>query len=229
MNDSLIFGKNIALFEGIAQYDLKGMLDCLGATTAAYRKGELILMAGEMTHHVGILLSGRATIYRDDVLGNRNVIRALEPPEMFAEAFVCAGALHSPVTVEAASDASVLKLSFHKIVRTCANGCDFHTILIRNMMGILAKKNLALGEKIDHISQRTTRQKIASYLLAQADGADEFSIPLDRQTLSEYLCVNRSALSRELSRIRNAGVLDYHKNRFTIRDREALEQLLLSE
>ena len=231
MNYSDIFSKNIALFTGIRRTELEDMLDCLGATIAAYRRGEYILMAGELTHHVGILLNGRATIYKDDVLGNRSVLGTLGVADMFAETFVCAGVLRSPVTVQATEDVSALKVSYHRITRTCANGCGYHTLLIQNMMGILANKNMALTVKIDHISKKTTRQKLASYLIGQTDGTESpsFTIDLDRQALSEYLCVNRSALSRELSRLRDDGILRFNKNRFDIRDMDGLEDVLLSE
>lgn len=228
MDYSDIYSKHIRLFSGIAAKDLVKMLDCLHAVYAAYRQGDYILMAGEMTHHVGILLSGRATVYKDDAVGNRSVITTLRPPDLFAEAFVCAGLLESPVTVQANSDCAVLKISINRILRPCTSGCAFHSTLIQNMLGIIAGKNLVLSEKIDHISKKTTRQKLASYLLGEAasHGSDTFEIPLDRQALSEYLCVNRSALSREMSRLRDADILDYQKNRFTIKDRRRLDALL---
>ena len=231
MDYSYIYTKNVALFAGIAKADLLKMLDCLGATVVSYHSGGFVLMTGEMTHHIGIILSGRATVYKDDALGNRSVITTLGPADLFAETFVCAGVLQSPVTVQANSDTVVLKISFHRIVRPCVNACPFHAALVQNMLHILASKNMTLSEKIDHISRKTTRQKLASYLISQAaaHGANTFTIPFDRQALSEYLCVNRSALSRELSRIRNNGVLDYQKNHFTIRDMDRLSEILMSE
>ena len=185
MDYSDIYSKNIRLFSGIAAKDLAKMLDCLHAVYAAYRRDDYILMAGEMTHHVGIILSGRATVYKDDVIGNRSVLTTLRPPDLFAETFVCAGLLESPVTVQANSDCTVLKISLNRILRPCTSNCAFHSILIQNMLGIIATKNLILNEKIDHISKKTTQQKIASYLLNQAasHGKKTFDIPLDRQAL----------------------------------------------
>jgi CRP-like cAMP-binding protein len=228
MNYSDIYAKNIPLFSGIAAKELANMLDCLHAVHAAYPSGDYILMAGEMTHHIGIMLSGRATVYKDDVLGNRSVITTLGPPDLFAETFVCAGLSQSPVTVEANSDCAVLKISINRILRPCTSSCAFHRTLIQNMLGIIARKNLVLSAKIDHISKKTTQQKLASYLLSEAasHGSKTFVIPLDRQALSEYLCVNRSALSREMSRLRSSGMLDYQKNRFAIKDKNKLEALL---
>ena len=229
MNYSDIYAKKIALFDGIAEADLERMLSCLGATIATFEKGGYILMAGEMTHHVGVLLSGHATIFKDDILGNRSVIASLSAAEIFAESFVCAGMLQSPVTVQANTAVSVLKISFHKIIRTCPSGCAFHTTLIQNMLGILACKNISLTRKIDHISKKTMRQKLASYLLGQAAAAhsDTFTIDLDRQALADYLCVNRSALSRELSRLRSDSILDFNKNLFTIHSMSGLKNIML--
>lgn len=231
MDYNKIYTKNIALFTDIAPSEISSMLDCLGASIVCFKKGEYILMAGELTHHVGILLSGQATIYKDDVLGNRSVIATLTPPDLFAESFVCAGITTSPVTVEASADCEVLRISFHKIVRTCSACCTHHNSLVKNMLSIIARKNLALNEKIDHVAKKTTRQKLASYLLSQAEKnkSDSFSIGLDRQALSEYLCVNRSALSRELSKICSDGIVDYKRNHFTIHSLERLEDILLTD
>lgn len=231
MNYSNIYSKKIALFSGITRVDLEKMLNCLGANIHTFKKNAYILMAGEITHHVGIILDGQATIYKDDILGNRSIIGTLQPSDLFAEAFVCAGLRVSPVTVEASEDTTVMKVSFHKILRTCASSCTFHHMLIQNMLRIIANKNLVLNEKIDHISKKTTRQKLASYLMSQVtkQSSNTFTIDLDRQALSEYLCVNRSALSRELSKIKDDYILDFQKNRFTILDLEGLEEILLSE
>ncbi len=231
MNISSIHTKHIALFDGISEAELDGMLHCLGAVSKGFKKGSFILMAGDPLTHVGIVLSGQATVFKTDLLGNRIVLGALTPPHLFAETFVCAGVSTSPVTVEAATDVTVLLLSFERILHTCTSCCSHHSILIHNMLRIVAQKNMALSEKLDHMARKTTRQKIASYLLDQAtrSGSRRFEIALDRQALADYLSVNRSALSRELSRISEEGAVDYQRNSFYIRDAELLEEMLLHE
>jgi CRP-like cAMP-binding protein len=206
------------------------MLNCLKARIARFKKGGYILNAGEETRSIGIMLSGQAAVYKDDILGNRSVLTILHPADMFAESFLCAGITTSPVTVEAGADSDVLLIPFEKILRTCSSSCEYHNSLIENMLGIIARKNLALSDKIDHVSKRTTKRKLASYLLVQAGkNGEEFSIALDRQGLADYLCVNRSALSRELSKIAEEGVLSFHKDRFKILDFEGLEAILYTE
>ncbi len=221
----------IALFDRISETDLDGMLNCLGAASKDYKKGSYILMEGDPLTHVGIVLSGQVTVFKTDLLGNRTVIGALTPPHLFAETFVCAGVKTSPVTVEAMTDVTVLLLSFNKIMHTCSSCCSHHSALIHNMLRIVAQKNMALTEKLDHMARKTTRQKIASYLLDQATrfGSRRFEIVLDRQALADYLSVNRSALSRELSRMNEEGAVDYQRNSFYIRDAKKLEEILLHE
>ncbi len=231
MDIASIHAKNIPLFNGISSDELETMLLCLDAKTAYYRKGSYILMAGEALRHVGIVLKGQATVYKTDLLGNRSVLTALTPPHLFAETFVCAGLETSPVTVEATADTQILLISFSRIMHTCTSCCSHHSEMIVNMLRIVAQKNIKLGEKLDHIARKTTRQKLASYLMDQAThkNSRRFNVDLDRQALADYLCVNRSALSRELSRMSEVGAVDFQRNSFFIKDPELLEEMLLQE
>jgi CRP-like cAMP-binding protein len=231
MNCQHIFDKHIALFDGIRCPELESMLGCLGAKISVYKKGDFMLTAGSPLRHVGVMLAGNAVVSRDDILGNRTVLAALSPPQLFAESLVCAGVMVSPVNVEAVTDAEVLLIAFDKIVRTCTSCCAHHNALIKNMLHVVAQKNLMMSEKLDHLARKTTRQKLASFLLSQAAQAkgNRFEIGMDRQALADYLCVNRSALSRELSGINELGILDYYRSSFVIRDMAALQSLLESE
>jgi len=231
MDIRAIYEKQSALFRGISEHELDGMLRCLDAAVKNYKKGGFILMAGDPLPYVGMILSGQATVFKTDLLGSRTVLGILSPPHLFAETFVCAGLKTSPVTVEAVTDVSVLLLGFDRILHTCASCCSHHSTLIRNMLTIVAQKNLSLNEKLDHMARKTTRQKLASYLLEQATraGSRRFDIALDRQALADYLSVNRSALSRELSRMSEEGAVDYQRGSFYLRNPEKLEEMLLHE
>ncbi|MGI5918194.1 MAG: Crp/Fnr family transcriptional regulator [Christensenellales bacterium] len=231
MNCQQIYDKHISLFEGIRCPELESMLTCLGAKISVYKKGDFMLTAGSPLRHVGAMMSGHAVVSRDDILGNRTVLTVLSPPQLFAESLVCAGVTTSPVNVEAVTDAEVLLIAFDKIVSTCSSCCGHHNLLIKNMMREVARKNLEMSEKLDHLSRKTTRQKIASFLLSQAAkaGSSRFDIALDRQALADYLCVNRSALSRELSGLSDLGLINYHRSSFVIRNTKGLQALLESE
>jgi CRP-like cAMP-binding protein len=137
---------------------------------------------------------------------------------MFAEAVVCGGVGVLPVTVVAAADTEVMFLDFQRIITTCSSACVFHTLLIRNMIGVFVRKNIMLTSKMEHITKRTTREKLLSYLSGQSRlyGSESFEISFDRQELADYLSVERSALSAEMSRLKADGIIKYRKNHFEL-------------
>ena len=210
--------KAAPLFQNMGEEELLGLLGCLHAKPRSYEKGAFILRAGEPVTGFGMVLTGRIQVTREDIYGARTLLTQLGTGDLFAEAFAFANAPALPVSVEAASDCAVLFLDHTRIISPCGNGCAFHTQLIRNMMGILARKNLILNSKIQHISRRTTREKLISYLNEQANlnKSAQFIIPFDRQELADYLCVERSAMSAELSRLQKEGVLSFHKSAFKL-------------
>ena len=208
------------LFRGITGEELERLLPCLGGGARSYSAGAAILPAGTPAGQMGLVLSGRVQVAREEFSGHRSLLAELEPGELFAETFACAPALPGglPVTVLAAEDCAVLLLDLHRVAETCPTSCPFHARLVRNLLGVLAGKNLALNRRMVHLSRRSTREKLLSYLSEQAAmaGGTEFSIPFDRQGLADYLCVERSAMSAVLSRLRAEGVLETRRNRFKL-------------
>ncbi len=204
------------LFSGIDERELASLMGCLQAVRKRYKKGETVFAAGDAPS-VGMIQSGAMQVLAEDPMGNRTIIGRVEAGDLFGEAFACAGAERMPFSVEAVLDSEVLLIDVKKILVTCPAACPFHTRLIENLMAILARKNILLGAKIRHLSRRTTRDKLLSYLLEQAReaGSREFAIPFNRQELADYLCVDRSAMSSELSRLKAEGLLDYDRNRFS--------------
>jgi CRP-like cAMP-binding protein len=211
--------KDTELFAGIDEKDIGSMLGCLSAREAEYKKDIYILSAGDNPTEVGIVLSGSVNIINEDYWGNRTIIAKMTSGELFAEAFSCADSGKLPVSVVTAEKTSVLFIDYKRIITTCSSACGFHTSLIRNMLQILANRNISLTKKMGHTAHRTTREKLLSYLSAQAIAAESssFDIPFNRQELADYLCVDRSAMSNELSNLRDEGVLDFNKNHFTLK------------
>ena len=198
------------LFRDIAPADLASLLDCLDARERAYEKGAWLLRRGERTDRLGLVLSGTVHILREDFWGSRSIVGLAGPGEIFAESYALAGE-PLEVSVLAASDARVLFLR----VETALTGCGQ---LTRNLTALLAEKNLTPTRKMRHMARRTTREKLLSYLSAQAlrSGGPEFDIPMDRQQLADYLAVDRSAMSAALGKLRDEGVLEFRKNHFRL-------------
>ncbi len=206
------------LFEGINSEDLMGLLECLGGTAVRFRKKEQVMREGDKTGRIGIVLSGCVQIEQVDYYGNRSIVTRVLPSELFGESFACAGLKKLPVDVIAAEDSEIMLLDCSKIMASCCKSCQFHNRMIENLLKIVARKNLFFHQKIEVISQRTTREKLMTYLLLQAKKfhSDRFVIPFDRQELADFLGVDRSGLSAEISKLRAEGVLECQKARFQL-------------
>lgn len=206
------------LFAGVESASIPAMLNCLSPRIVQYGKGESILRAGETTADFALVLEGEVHILQEDFWGNRNIISALIPGEIFAESFAASQGAPMNISTVAAGESQVLFLNLRRVLTTCSSACPHHRQLIENLLAKLAEKNRLLSEKLTHISQRTTRQKLLSYLSAEAArrGESIFEIPFNRQELADYLSVDRSALSAELSRLKAEGLLDYHRSSFKI-------------
>jgi CRP-like cAMP-binding protein len=210
--------KGSPLFQGVSEDELGSLIQCLGCTFRNYSKGEIVYRAGDFVREIGIVAGGRVRITKDDAWGNSNIIAEVTAGEMFAEAVVCGGTGALPVNVTAAADTEVMFADFQRIIATCSSACVFHTLLIRNMIGVFARKNIMLTGKMEHITKRATRGKLLSYLSEQSriHSSKSFVIPFDRQELADYLSVERSALSGEMSRLKSEGMINYRKNHFEL-------------
>lgn len=210
--------KTTELFQGIKETDFEPLLSCLGARTARREKGQTVFSGGERIREFGVVLSGQVQVVQDDYYGNRSILAGIGPGYLFGESFAWAGVEALPVSVVASDECELLLIDCDRLAVPCARACDFHGRLIQNMLRIVSLKNIALTQKIEFISKRTTREKLLAYLSAQARrvGSSRFAIPFNRQELADYLSVERSAMSAELSKLRDAGTLRYRKNEFEL-------------
>ncbi len=197
--------------------DTASALACLGAREAAFAKGEAILRAGESVRDLGIVLEGAVLVVAEDFWGNRSIVTRVGEGGAFAEAFASLGA---PARFNVVADAPtrVLFLDVERVLTTCSATCRFHQQLVRNLVAVLAAKNLELSKKAGVLSQRTIRSKAMEYLSEQARraGSASFSIPFTRQQLADYLAVDRSSLSVELGKMAKEGILRFERNRFEL-------------
>lgn len=206
------------LFRGIAPTDADALLTCLAPTLRTVPREGTVLAAGDAPRYVGVLLSGEVHIVHDDYWGNRSILSAVLPGDVFGEAFALGAAAVLPVSALARRDSCVLLMDSRRMLTACPSPCAAHTALLRNLIAVLAGKNIALTDKIRHISKRTTRARVMSYLseAAAAAGKSTFLIPFDRQEMADYLAVERSALSATLSEMQANGLISFRKNRFTL-------------
>lgn len=210
--------KRTKLLAGISEEDIAAMLSCLDAKLYHYQKGAYVLRQGEHLHHITVLVEGALHIQRDDYWGNRAIIQHVAVGEMFGEAYMApeSGALLNDVV--AVEDSAVIFFDVQRIMTVCSSACRFHAMVVQNLFFAISEKNRRLVRKLGHISQRSTREKLISYLSEEArrQGSADFTIPFNRQQLADFLSVDRSAMSNELCKMRDEGLLRFEKNRFTL-------------
>ena len=210
--------KRTKLFSGVGEEDIASLLSCLGARKKEYKKGEYILREGEHISDIFILVEGKIHIQKDDYWGNRSILSVISVGEMFGEGYAApeSGALLNDVV--AVEDSSVIFFDVKRILTTCSSTCRFHNMIVQNMFFAISDKNRRLVQKLGHMSGRTTRAKLISYLSEEAkrQGSSTFTVPFNRQQLADYLCVDRSAMSNELCKMRDEGMIKFEKSRFEL-------------
>jgi CRP-like cAMP-binding protein len=214
------------LFDGCTDNEIDHLSRCLNAKRKKVVKNAFVFMKGDKFRSVGIVLSGALHIIEDDYWGNRTITAHLAYGDSFAAAFVCAALETMPVSVMACEDAEIMLFDFDKMITLCEKPCGFHTQVIKNLLSTTAQKNVMLLKKIRYVTQRTTREKLLSYLSDMAfanqrrsfpKGVNSsFEIPFNRNELADYLAVERSAMSAMLCRMRDEGIISFQKNHFTI-------------
>ena len=205
------------LFRGASRDEVEEMLRCLDMEIRCYQKGEAVLRAGDRTHRLGLVLSGGVTLENNDIWGNRTVLGHVGEGQVFAETYACLPEEPLMVNAVAATETQVLFLDVGRLF-SGQNNCMHQGVLVRNLLNIAARKNLALSRRSFYTSSKTIRGRLLSYLSDQAvlQGSRRFSIPFDRQQLADYLGVDRSALSNELGKMRREGLLTVRKNVFEL-------------
>ena len=210
--------KRSQLFSGVSEDEIAAMLSCLDAKVRTYQKGEYVFRQGEHVSFITVLVEGNLYIQRDDFWGSRSIIQHMGVGEMFGEAYIApeSGALLNDVV--AVEDSVVIFFDVRRIITVCSSACRFHSMVVQNLFFSISQKNKTLVQKIGHISKRTTREKLISYLSEEAKRhkSASFTIPFNRQQLADFLSVDRSAMSSELCKMRDEGMLEFEKNQFKL-------------
>lgn len=211
---------NTQLFRGIKEDEIAELLHCLVPREGKFQKDEVIFRAGSPVNEIGLVESGSVNIVVNLYWGNSIIFGHVGKGEVFAENFAAIPGKELVCDVVACAETEVLFLNMQKLLTTCERACAFHTRLIMNMLRISAQKNLNMSSRMMHTASRSLRERLLSYFSEQAleHGSPHFTIPFNRQQLAEYLGVNRSAMSNELSKMQEDGFLTYHRNEFTLKE-----------
>lgn len=210
--------KRTQLFSGLRDEEIASMLSCLGARLGNYKKGEYVLRQGEYLGDITVLVEGNLHIQKDDYWGNRSILGQISAGELFGEAYAApaSGALLNDVV--ALEDSTIIFFDVKRILTTCSASCRFHSMVVQNLFFAISEKNRKLVQKLGYMSKRSTREKLISYLSEEAkrQNNSKFIIPFNRQQLADFLSVDRSAMSNELCKMRDEGLLEFNKNCFRL-------------
>lgn len=219
MNEYISILKKTKLFSGVGESDIPEMLACLSTKLYEYKKGEAVIRQGEYLSSLIILVCGKLQIQSEDYWGNRSILNIIHIGDMFGEAYTTPGSEAVMNDVIALEDSAAVFLDASKIISSCCSGCRFHLTVVQNLFYEISDKNRSLVQKIGHMSMRTTRGKLISYLSLEAKKQNSpiIEIPFNRQQLADYLSVDRSAMSNELGKMRDEGMIEFDKNRFILK------------
>ena len=219
MKEYIAILKRTKLFSGVSEDDILKMLDCFGAKLLPYHKGETVLRQGEPVADIPVLVKGRLHIQNEDYWGNRSILGSIDVGEMFGEAYLSPESSPLLNDVVAIEDSAVLFFDAKRILNICSSACRFHAMVVQNLFFAVCEKNRKLVQKLGHMSKRTTREKLISYLSEEAKNHNRshFEIPFNRQQLADYLSVDRSAMSNELCKMRDEGLIEFNKSRFRLK------------
>ena len=216
--------KNSNMFRGVSEDEIKSMLSCLDAKVVSYKKGAYLLHSGEIIHTIGFVISGMVLIQKEDYWGNCTILQEIAPGFIYAEAYACLPDMPADVYVTAAMDTTIMEFNVKKMFSVCSSACTFHNRLIQNLMSTMALKTVRLTKKIEIVTKKTIRDRLLSYLSNESirNQKDDFVIPFNREQLADYLSVDRSALSNEISKLQKEGILKSSKNHFTLLSKDLL-------
>lgn len=214
-----------SLFKGIEKPELANMLNCLNPRITQFKKGESIAISGNPFNGLGIVIEGEAVIAKENVAGIRAILTVLHSGDMFGEMISFSERKFWPVNVTAQMDCEVIFISPENIIKNCEKMCNAHQTVIYNMLRIMSRKALMLTRKVDYLSIRSLRGRLCAYLIEQwkEQNSAIFTLPMNRDALADFFNVARPSISRELSKMKEDGYIDFHKSSFKILDLEAMK------
>lgn len=210
------FQKN--LFYNISLEEYKHLLSCLDARERHFTDEETICTY-DTFHSIGILVKGNALVVRYEINGARTILERLEPQDIFGH--LLSAYQKNPLSgISVVSDGpcDVLFINYDGISRPCAKACTYHHQLIQNMLTLISEKAVDLSERVEVLSQRTIREKLTCYFLQLAGRvkSETFNLPFTMVDLADYLSIDRSAMTRELKRMKDEGIIEVNRRQIRI-------------
>lgn len=215
----------VQLFNQMDKNEINALLNCMQPQISSYKKNEYLIIENDECKGPGIVLEGEVLITKENAAGERLILSRLKAGHLFGEVFAFSGTSRWKASVSAVTDCTVMFLSAKKMTDNCANQCSNHKQLIQNMLHIVAGKAMNLNKRVDYLTIKSIRSKICTYLLDEYEIVQKpyFVLPMKRSEFADFLNVARPSLSRELTKMKDEGLIDFYRSSFRINDIEALK------
>ena len=213
--------QNTELFKGISCEECQKMLSCFKSESRSYTAGELICNYADTEKYVGIVTHGSLNIIRTDENGNNSLLEHLGENGIFGKYIAYAAAAGDGIYVECDTPCEIVFIGSEHITKRCSNACECHSKVVENLFDIVTKKSVELSRHLYVLSSRTTRDKLLSYfrLMCEQYNNPEIALPFSTTALAEYLCVDRSAMTRELKKLKSEGIISMDKRKVTLNEK----------
>ena len=216
------------LFSGIKGEEFVSLLHCLSVETKEYDRGENLIVQGQQVLSAGLVVEGMVCAVKTDYEGRESVWALVGEGGLFGEILMSAGGFKSPVSVVATTSCDICYISLRKIVSGCNTNCASHEQLRLNFLEIIAKKFWEQNRRLTYLSIKSLRMKLLAYFsdrVSDSSGSLSFAVPFNREQMAAYLGAERSALCRELSRMKREGLIFYQKNQFSVLEPELFRRI----
>lgn len=206
------------LFHNISKEEFTSMQLCLGAREYSYAAGETICTYGESFHSLGILASGTASVIRFEKNGSRTILEHLRKQDIFGDILAFQNPQYECILVVSSTPCQVMFIDYQNLLSTCSKICRCHQQLIQNMLALVSQKTLFLSERVEVLSKRTIREKLITYFnqLSIKNNSTQFELPFSQSDLADFLCIDRSAMGRELKKMRHEGLIAMNRRKVNV-------------
>lgn len=206
------------LFQGIDREDLARMMVCFHASEKIYQPGEFVCSYGTDTGQIGVVMEGAVQLLRTYADGRQTILELLEPGNLFGQSLSFTSLAPRELQVYSTGKTRILYIDYFHLIKRCSKACVFHSQLVNNALQMMAQKTVQLSERLEVLSQRTTREKLQCYfsILASQNRSQTFRLPFSYSSLADYLSVDRSAMMREIKKMKNDGLLRTYRHEITL-------------
>ena len=213
---------NCSLFDGIKENNLKGLLSCLKSKEVKFNQDDEICSYNNSNQILGVILSGKAYVKKLDRNGNYTILETLNKNDIFSDTFIYTATDANAISIFSSEQTVVLFFDFESVFKRCSNACEYHSVFVVNLMRTFLDKSKRLSQRVEILSNKTIKDKILSYcsLMVNKLNSMSFTLPMSYTTFAEYLCVDRSAMMRELKKLNTQGILSVNKKEITVLSEE---------